>query len=198
MYAYQDKPPVVAASVGIQWNEPLETPAGTRPDESGSFPPTFRDASAHWAAKGLTAAALANRFNRDTVEHRDVHERTGLQSTLYGSVIGATVYAGAAPGSEDENRLIVQSSDGSTRLMEVNHLRQLGGAGEPPQANHSQTTLWVVPPAVKPQDTKLVFAPTHVRMVQLYSDLFVEAKTKHNETVDQWSFECNPLMGALT
>jgi hypothetical protein len=75
------------------------------------------------------------------VEHRDVHEQTGLISTLYGSVIGATVYAGATPGSEDANRLILQSSDESTRLLEVNHMRCFGSTNQAPQNNHAQTSL---------------------------------------------------------
>ena len=82
--------------------------------------------------------------------------------------------------------------------MEVNHLRQLGGTTEPPQANHSQTVLWVPPSADTPQDAKLVVAPTHVEMVQFYPDLLEEAMTKRHENVDQWSFECDPVAGALT
>ena len=109
VYAYrEEESTTTAAAVGIRRNEPLEAPAGARPNESGTFPSDFQNTGKHSAAKGLTAAALANRFNGDTVEHRVVHEQTGVVSTLYGSVIGATVYARGSPGSEDENRLILQ------------------------------------------------------------------------------------------
>ena len=142
-YRRRDGLPATAAA-RIQWNKSLETTATTPPDRFkikltrfeeprrdrasraaayGKDASTEDDAGAHGAAKGLTAAALANVFNGDTVEHRDIHEQMGVPSTLYGSVFGATVYAGAAPGSEDENRLIMQSSDGSKRLVEVNHMR---------------------------------------------------------------------------
>ena len=151
----------------------------------------------HCEAKDLTAAAMANIFNGDTVEHRDIHEHTGLPSTLYGRVIGATVYAGAAPGSQDENRLIMQSSDGLTRLVEVNHLRQFGATSELPQTNHSNTQLWVPPSSATPQDQKLVVAQTHLTMVEHYSDMLVAAMKRREEVTDQWSFECDPVTGAV-
>jgi hypothetical protein len=122
------------------------------------------------------------------VEHRDAHEQTALPSTLYGSVIGATVYAEAAPGSEDENRLILQSSDGSTRLMEVGHMCQFSTTNCFRQANHANSQLWIPPPAVTPKGQKLVVAQTHVKMVKHYSDLLLAAMKLRYETTDQWSF----------
>ena len=108
------------------------------------------------------------------------------------------MYAGSTQGSDDENRLIMQSNDGSTRLVEVNHMRQFGAASDQPQPSHIITQLWVPPSSVTPQDQRLVVAHTHLKMVKLYSDMLVAAMAQHHETTDQWSFESDPLTGAMT
>jgi hypothetical protein len=156
------------------------------------------DEGKQWTSRLVPAASLGNLFNGDTVEHRDLHKQTGETEPLYGSVIGATVYAGVSPGSEDENRLIMQSTDGSTRLVEVNHMRQFGAVSDHPQPTHNHTQLWVPPSSVTPQGQHLVVAQAHLKMVAHYLDMLVAAMAQHHETTDQWSFECDPLTGAMT
>ena len=77
-------------------------------------------------------------------------------------------------------------------------MRQFGAASDHPQPTHSLTQLWVPPSSVTPQDQRLVVAQTHIKMVAHYSDKPVAAMEQHHETTDQWSFECDPLTGAMT
>ena len=92
------------------------------------------------------------------------------------------MYAGAEPGSGNENRLILQSSDGSTRLLEVAHIGPFGSTKQPPQDNHAEQSRSDAAVGASLDDHRtLACAATHHKMVENSSDLLETARKAHHE-----------------
>ena len=178
------------------WSNPAEAPlAPPSPQPSGSKAPGQQNT--RWHTQCQVSKTLAAEFEGRSVEHRDVHEITGLLSTLTRVVVGATVFPDAVNTGTDQHRVILQSSDGSSRLMEVGAFSHLPEVTPPAEPTHVKTSLWRAEQPHEKHLRPLVCAPDHVKMVEEYSKMLVAALQHRNMTHDENSFECNPVTGAV-
>ena len=109
------------------------------------------------------------------------------------------MFPGHVPGQGDQSRIILQSSDGSSRLMEASPLRQCAAIALPEGVQHVTTTLWVAPADkenINPRSLRCHSA--QVPMVEEYSNRLEKALEHHNQEVYSFLLECNNLTGAIT
>jgi len=111
--------------------------------------------------------------------------------------VGATVFPDAVNTTTDVHRVILQSSDGSSRLMEVGALTHLPEVAPPDTTMHVTTRLWRAEEPHEKHIRKLTCAPDHIPMVEEYSSMLVLALQHHKTTQDEYSFECDPVTGAV-
>ena len=194
-YSRRQADTTTTAAVSLSWGNPIEEgptpPAEHAEEEPKTMTGNFRE-------RLQSSKMLASHYVGDCVEHRDVHEGTGDLSTLKGLVVGAVVFPNATNPSVDEHRIVMQSSDASSRLLEVGQFGDMPASTPPDAGIHVNTQLWV--PDFSPEQTfsrHLVCNEAHFDAVEVYSTLLDKALALHQEQQDEDSFECHPVTGAM-
>jgi hypothetical protein len=142
------------------------------------------------------AIMLAEEYSNTSFKYIDNHQTTGNVETLTGTVVGATVFASTFARTPDQGRLIAQLSDGSARLMTPDQVAQSPTAPAPTTA-HCHTTLFTAPSAVNIM-ARWKCDPSQASAIEEYSTELMQAIKDNHVEIDEYSFECSPITGAVT
>jgi hypothetical protein len=165
-------------------NEPPITPE----------PPALNHRHSTFRQRLQAGNAVALRYQNTSFTHVDENQLTGKVDTHTASVVGAAVFQDPIKLDQDRCRLLVQSTDGSSRLLPVSTIAHVP-ATTISRVKHVFVTLWA--PAATDPHSKLVPDELQELAMENFSDELHDAIQRHHVTTDEYSFESHPLTESI-